>query len=153
MMLLLGKCCWCSPSVLTCTDGSQKAPNPDYTMSVVGQTVQPKLEMCSNVFRMVWGLVLSYCYLSAKERLSSSLSCLWNSEPSALQSSSQNRWFVWLPGNSERSSLCYLKWQWTSCYLLRAAAWTFCFMRNSHHTPWTAVLTQACNGDTTSHHQ
>jgi hypothetical protein len=44
--------------------------------------------------------------------------------------------------------------QCTSLYPLRAASWTFSSMGNSHVAiPWTAILTSARSGDTTSSHR
>ena len=60
------------------------------------------------------------------------------------------------PGSrkSRRSPSSYPKRQCTSLYPLRATSWTFSSMGNSQvATPWTAVLTPACSGDTTSRHQ
>ena len=65
----LGKCCPCSPSFI----GPNRWKSRQF--SGWGRTVQPRLAMCSMVFKLVW----AWCYHVSRERLSSSLVWLWNS--------------------------------------------------------------------------
>jgi len=64
MALLVGKCCPCSPNFISLIKLKSES-SKSRLYSACGRTVQPRLAVCSMVFKLVGGLALSYCKRNA----------------------------------------------------------------------------------------
>jgi len=127
--LLLGKGCPRNPSFFS----PHRWKSEGTKCGECGRTVQPRLAVCSTVFKLAWGLVLLYC----KRKVL--LWPDWKLEPSAQSVSrwsSQSRWFVWDPRNPEGSLLSNPKRPIT----LPTNSWTLSLMENSCYHSMDCLL-------------
>jgi len=160
---LVGKCWPRSSSFISFTISSWKAPNLDYTVDAVGQSSQILSVLHGLQTCMEPGITVlreKGCLLLWHYSGSSDLQLNQHHDVAVRVDGLFGFQEIPFPGEKKgiflgkRSPLFYPKRQCTSLYLLRTTSWTFSWVGNSHvATPWTAILTLSCSGDTTSPHQ
>jgi len=139
MTSLLGKYCLCSPSFIG--SNGWKSKGAKYGLhDGCGQTVQPRLAVCSMIFKLAWDSVFKCCkrnvdcfsgltlQVQAVSVVSNMMTCL-NSRKSTRITPFLSQKAVHIT------------------YPLRSVSWTFTSGRNLHvATPQTAILILACSG-------
>ena len=123
------------------------------TIRGCGTTVQPRLTMCSTVFKLVWGLALSCCKRKVFFFSGLPLEIRAFSLVSVVMERSELMVF---PGSRKFRRITPFLSQKTVRIALPAEGNVLeLFLRWGIHVsnPWTAILTPAHNGDTTSRHR
>lgn len=85
-----------------------------------GRTNQPRLTMCSIVFKLGWHQLLLCCTRKIVIVTGLILVLQISSLVSIVMQQSKLTWFVWVPEYAEGSSFFYPTWQHTSLYQLGA---------------------------------
>ena len=143
MVLFLGKCCPQSSLFFGPNIWNSKGTKSRLYCGC-GRTIQPRLAICSTIFKLVWDLVLPRC-----NRKVVVFSVLTEVQAFSVVSVVAVRADGW--SRFQEIQLSYPKRQCTlpteGCIL------NFFFDGNSYvTTPRTSILIAACNSDTTSHH-